>query len=151
MVHSNKEPSSKQEEEESPKQEEAIIEYSRDNLPQPLEPNEEDNEIFQPQMEVVTEGSIEGLPLLLLNGNDDDDNIDITVKQHSEPSISNPSQKCFGPCGSKDCKPPQQWEVCSNSKNSFINCSNVIGEKCQKKYGGLCRICLIAGGTTIRR
>ena len=85
-------------------------------------------------------------------GNDDDDNIDINVKQHSEPSIiSNPSQKWFGPCGSKDCKPPQQWEVCSNSKNSFINCSNVIGEKCQKKYGGLCRICLIAGGTTIRR
>ena len=95
--------------EESPKQEEAIIEYSRDNLPQPLEPNEEDNEIFQPQMEVVTEGSMEGLRLLLLNGNDDDDNIDINVKQDSEPSISNPSQKCFGPCGSKDCKPPQQW------------------------------------------
>ena len=85
-------------------------------------------------MEVVTEGSMEGLPRLLLNGNnDDDENIDINVKQHSEPFISNPSQKCFGPCGSKDCKPPQQWEVCSNSKNSFIICSNVIG------------------GTTIRR
>lgn len=150
MVHNNNEPSYNELLEESPRQEEAIIEYSMDDLPPPLGPNDEDNEIFQPQKEVVTEGSMERLPLLLVNG-DDDDNIDINVKQHSEPSIGNPSQKCFGPCGSKDCKPPQQWEVCSNSTNSFINCSNVIGEKCQKKYGGLCRICLIAGGTTIRR
>ena len=128
------------------------------------------NENFEPRkQDPPNDDSImEELPPLIAD--DDDDNDDVVTatfsikekvnKQSYESSIgnmkqaacdNNSSQKCFGPCGSKVCKPPQQWEVCSNSKNSFIKCSNIIGEQCHKKYGGLCRICIIAGGTTTRR
>ena len=152
--------------EEPPRQEEdAIIEDTMKGVSPIVADNNYNNDIcLQPRKEDVIEDSAEGLPPLLAAADDDDDNgdnhgsvsatncINENVKQPSESSIvNNPSQQCFGPCGSKDCKPPQQWVVCSNSNNSFINCCNVIGEKCSEKYGGLCRICIIAGATTTRR
>ena len=157
--------SSKMSEEPPRQEEEAIIEDTMEGLSPIVADNNGINEMFlQLRKEDVTEDSLEGLPPLLAVDDDDDgdDNhdsviatnncINENVESPSESSIvNNPSQQCFGPCGSKDCKPPQQWEVCSNNNNSFINCNNVIGEKCSKKYGGLCRICIIAGGTTTQR
>lgn len=150
--------------EEPPRQEEdAIIEDTiMEGLLLPIAAdNNDNNDIFlQPPKEDVIEDPTEGLLPLLADGDHDDgddnhDSATSTNENDKPPSqlsiVNNPSQQCFGPCGSKDCKPPQQWEVCSNSKNSFINCNNVIGEKCSKKYGGLCRICIIAGGTTTQR
>ena len=168
LVNNDNDTSSKMFEEPPTQEEEAIIEDTiiMEGLSPIVADNNGINEIFlQLRKDDVTEDSSEGLPPLLADDDDDDgdDNhhdsviatnncINETVKPPSESSIvNNPSQQCFGPCGSKDCKPPQQWEVCSNSNNSFINCNNVIGEKCSKKYGGLCRICIIAGGTTTQR
>ena len=159
LVNNDNDTSSKMFEEEPPRQkdEDAIMEDTIEGL-SPIVADNDNNDIFlQPRKDDVIGDSTEGLPQLLA----DDDNhnsvtatncIDENIKPPSESSIvNNPLQQCFGPCGSKECKPPQLWEVCSNSKNSFINCSNVIGEKCNKKYGGLCRICIIAGGTTTLR
>ena len=61
------------------------------------------------------------------------------------------SLKCFGPCGGKLCEDRTSWQVCRNNINEFVQCSKVVGEKCQESHDGYCRICIIAGSTARKR